>query len=212
MNSAERADDELWAVTEHRGWTDNRYKLHSLCRRTYAHQFHFIGRILDRVFNTDPHCINRRDEYGLFPLLSVTFWVGNDHVLRYAEKQKDIVSWLLDHNADVNAISSDGWIPLAGALWAHNYSLARLLVLHGANARSDSLRRKLADQHWNNMIKDIEEFYTRVQQRIDSCRRCAAALLSAPVLARTGFPRDLMREMILEHIWPKRRFHEEWEK
>ena len=179
----------------------------------FAHRIHSVCRVADRIFNENPACINEQDAFGKSPLIMATMYFGDYRTQTQDQrtKQTELVLWFLHHNANVNVITRDYWSPLCCAIWTFNIPLAELLVLHGAIAHNYVFMRRLGhcESYFDN-IRHIEAFYARVQQRISACRRCAAALLSAPVLARTRIPRDVML-MIVKHMWAQRRFREEWE-
>lgn len=67
--------------------------------------------------------VNERDSAGT-PMLSIASRAG----------RKDIIQWLVDKGADINALSLDrGYSALMDAVWKSNYDIAKILVDLGAD-------------------------------------------------------------------------------
>jgi hypothetical protein len=76
----------------------------------------------------DPAYINARDEDGQTPLL----WASEGR----NSKDGSVVRLLLEHGADVNAQSQDGWSPLHRASSYGALEVVRLLLEHGADVEA----------------------------------------------------------------------------
>ena len=204
----EREDDNVWSkVVETYGKPDNQLPL--LCISANAEQIQHPCRIADRILYVYPDCVNKTLS-GWSAFHQAASWDLRFSNYHLPIKQKELVLWLLHHKADVNMVSNDEWTPLSCAIQAHNVPISKLLVLYGANAKCHLIRKKLNGPLWDDKVADVKSLYARVQQRIAGCRRCAAALLSAPVLARSRIPRGVML-LIVKPMWAQRRFREEWE-
>jgi ankyrin repeat protein len=72
--------------------------------------------------------------------------------------------YLIEHGADVNAISNDGGVPLHGAAFFSEYDAVELLLTSGANPNiinNDGYTpTDITAAPWNDEIQDIAEFWS----------------------------------------------------
>ncbi len=71
------------------------------------------------------------EKYAVRPPRNTLHCAARD-TRRPFERRKEVLTWMLDHGAEVNG-QLNGWTPLMGAAAAHDVDAARLLVARGAD-------------------------------------------------------------------------------